>query len=269
VQVESNPLSGQPMTLLDTPLLSQRVFFPRPTDIEPSHFVDVDGCRLACYWQKPFCDAGTVLHFHGNGELASEYANFYADIFLNCGLNVCFVEYRGYGLSTGVPTLVAMQGDGEKIVETLGLKPERLIVFGRSLGSLYAIELAHRIPQIAGLIVESGIADLLEDSPFPDEIRRLGNGKDDLIREVKIHFDLQKKLNHYLGHLLVMHAEKDTCLEKAHAERLYAWCGSHNKRLVIFQEGNHNTIFSRNVVRYLNELAEFIKPLGLVPRHKS
>ena len=256
------------MTFLDNPLLSQRVFFPRSTDREPSHFVDVEGCRIACYWQKPSSEKGTVLHFHGNGELASDYAAYYADIFLSRGLNVCFVEYRGYGLSTGVPDLVAMLGDGERVVQALGLNPERLIVFGRSLGSLYAIELAHRIPHIAGLIVESGIADLLEDWPFPDELRRLGDAKEGLIQEVKTHFDLQHKLNSYQGHLLVMHAKNDHCLDRSHAERLYAWSGSCHKRLVLFPEGDHNTIFSSNAASYLNELAEFIRPLGRVSRFR-
>ena len=52
-----------------------------------------------------------------------------------------------------------MLGDGEATVKAAGLAPERVIAFGRSIGSLYAIELAHRQPALAGLILESGIAD--------------------------------------------------------------------------------------------------------------
>ena len=60
-----------------------------------------------------------MLHFHGNGELVAEYIDV-ADLFVGRGLNVCFAEYC-YGQSTGKPALVAMQKDGEKIVEALGV----------------------------------------------------------------------------------------------------------------------------------------------------
>jgi len=55
-----------------------------------------------------------------------------------------------------------MLGDGEAAINAAGIKPERAIALGRSIGSLYAIELAHRQPTLAGLIIESGIADPLE-----------------------------------------------------------------------------------------------------------
>src|SRR5580700_3521630 len=122
--------------ILDHPKISRRIFFPRPSDAEPSLRVDVGNVSLGCYLRRPYSGAGLLLHFHGNGELASDYDRAYAKFFLEMGVNVCFAEYRGYGRSTGSPSLVAMLGDGERIVQTLGIEPERLVVLGRSLGSL-------------------------------------------------------------------------------------------------------------------------------------
>ena len=251
------------MTFLDHPLISRRIFHPRPTSIVPNLLVDVDEGRVGCYvhnWDK---GAGSMLHFHGNGELAAEYSIDVADLFVGRGLNVCFAEYRGYGQSTGKPALVAMQKDGEKIVEELGVAPERIIAFGRSLGSLYAIELASRMPNIAGLILESGIASVLEDFPLTGEILVLKKTQAELVAEVNRYFDLQAKLKSYCGPLLVMHAQNDQFLDRSHAQRLHDWGGGQDKRLVIFPRGNHNNIMEANLMAYLREIEEFSRRVGI------
>src|SRR5262245_12188654 len=98
--------------ILDHPLISQRIFFPRPTDLEPDLVVDTsDGVRLGSYVRHGPPRSGMVVHFHGNGELASEYATHHAEMFLDMGVGVCFVEYRGYRRSTGTPALAAMRAD--------------------------------------------------------------------------------------------------------------------------------------------------------------
>ena len=56
--------------------------------------------------------------------------------------------------------LVAMLGDGEAAIAAAAIAPGKVIAFGRSIGSIQAIELVHRQPGIAGLIIESGIAGL-------------------------------------------------------------------------------------------------------------
>jgi pimeloyl-ACP methyl ester carboxylesterase len=207
-----------------------------------------------------------ILHFHGNGELAAEYAADSAEFFLCLGINVCFAEYRGYGASTGTPSLGAMFGDGEQIVRALGVPAERLVVFGRSLGSVYAIELARRLPQIAGLILESGIADLLENWPVAEsDLERCGFTRGELLQEVATYFDHRAKLQHYSGPLLVLHSEHDQFVDRSHAERLHVWGGGSGKRLVIFPNGNHNTILLANYMEYLREVAQLLQRAGVVP----
>jgi pimeloyl-ACP methyl ester carboxylesterase len=269
--------------ILDHPKINQHIFFPRPTDLEPNLRVDVGNASLGCYVRRPYSEAGLVLHFHGNGELAAEYARTYAKFFLEIGVNVCFAEYRGYGQSTGSPGLVAMLADGERIVQALGIEPERLVVVGRSVGSLYAIELVHRIPQIAGLIIDSGIAgfsewlagkpwwreamaesssgDVAGNSPLPE--KQAGLSDAELAREISSYFDQRRKLEGYEGKALILHAQKDQLLAPTHAERLHAWAGGKDKRLIVFPTGDHNTIFAANRASYVRELEAFFRRAGM------
>jgi pimeloyl-ACP methyl ester carboxylesterase len=68
-----------------------------------------------------------------------------------------------------------------------------------------------------------------------------------------------------LGPLLVLHADHDQFLDRSHAERLHAWGGGSDKRLVVFPEGNHNTILHANYVEYLREVSEFLRQTGVIP----
>jgi alpha-beta hydrolase superfamily lysophospholipase len=252
--------------ILDDPMIGGRIFYPRRTQLEPNLVVDVGGAQLGCYRYEPCPGAGTVLYFHGNGELAAEYATHFVEVFRVLGTNVCFAEYRGYGKSTGAPALVAMLGDGEKIVHALGVPPERLVALGRSLGSLYAIELAHRLPSLAGLIIESGIADVQDLWIFQSELARSGAVEAEVAREVDAYLNQRKKLEDYRGPLLVLHAADDGLLDRTHAERLYVWGGGSDKKLVVFPHGDHNSVFFANAQEYLREVGEFLRRTGITLR---
>ncbi|TWU44154.1 Alpha/beta hydrolase family protein [Novipirellula aureliae] len=182
-----------------------------------------------------------------------------ADMFAEFGLNSLFVEYREYGRSTGDAKLVAMLGDGEAAIKQAGIAPDKAIVFGRSIGSLYAIELAFRQPTIAGLILESGIADPYERFLVNADLSSANFSDDELRAETKKHFNHKKKMAGYKNPLLVMHTENDGLIDISHAERNYKWAGSRQKQLLRFPVGNHNTIFGRNHVEYLDAVESFLR----------
>ncbi|HEX8203707.1 MAG TPA: alpha/beta hydrolase, partial [Isosphaeraceae bacterium] len=208
---------------------------------------------------------GLLLHFHGNGELAAEYAADDVELFRRMGVNVCFAEYRGYGASTGEPALGAMLGDGERIVRALGVPPERIVAFGRSLGSLYAIELARRLPRLAGLIIESGVADVLElIRLFLPDVAGLGTTEAELATEVEAHFNLKRSLEGFAGDLLILHAAGDRLLNASHARRLHDWAGAREKKLVLFETGDHNSILFANLPAYLREVDAFLRRAGIM-----
>ena len=246
--------------ILDHPTISERYFFPRHESFDRPFWVDAGDVRLACYYAGTPAGDLTFVHFHGNGEVVADYLPDYVDAMLMLGLNVCLVEYRGYGASTGVPALCAMLDDVDAVVAALAVPAERLIVYGRSVGSLYALELAHRHPGIAGLVLESSIADLHERLLLRVTPEELGVTEQALAAAVAERFDHRAKLGSYRGPLLVMHALDDDLVDPAHGQLHFQWAGSadHDKELVLFDYGGHNALMAANWPRYVGTLEAFV-----------
>lgn len=239
-------MEDHPPSLLDSPAISGCYLFPQSHRVSEPFLVDVPGAELACYRKVVDPDGFTVVHFHGNGEAVADYVPDMVDELAKIGLNSLFVEYREYGGSTGNAQLVAMLGDGEAALAAAAIPPEKALVFGRSIGSLYAIELAHRYPNIAGLIIESGIADPAERFLAYADLRAVGGDEQEVFAEVKRHFNHKHKMSGYSRPLLVMHTENDGLIDTSHAERNHKWAASTQKRLLRFPKGNHNSIMAWN-----------------------
>lgn len=92
-------------------------------------------------------DARTVVVFHGNGETIFDGLTM-AEILMSRGLGVMLVEYRGYGITYGdPPTEASLYSDGEAAMAYLakaGIPNERIAVWGFSLGTSIASEMARR-----------------------------------------------------------------------------------------------------------------------------
>lgn len=242
---------------LDHPLISERYFFPRGYAVpNPTWVETADGERLACYAEdsgNPF----VVVFFHGNGEVVADYVPHFVDCFAEVGADAFMAEYRGYGKSTGTPQLGAMLDDVEAIFDAIDRPAEEIIVFGRSVGSIYAIEFAHRYPDVVGLVLESGIADPLERIMMRASPAELGVSEPDLKAIFDARLNHMAKLKGRTKPTLVMHAQNDSLVDVSHAVRL-ASAPPSNCRLVLFDEGDHNTIFAVNKDRYMDEVGELI-----------
>ncbi len=248
--------------LLDHPLISERYFFPTAGSVPAGEtfWVHTSAGRLACHYHRPFPPdkARTVVHFHGNGEIVPDYLPWFAEALGEMGVNAFFAEYRGYGQSDGTPVLCAMLQDVTPVFEAIGLAEPRLVVFGRSVGSIYAIELVHRFPGVWGLVLESGIADPLERILIRIDPGELGTTEEALRREAKQHLDHKRKLQSFAGRLLILHARHDHLIDVSHAERNHGWAAKADRRLVVLPRGDHNSIFPANHQAYLQELATFL-----------
>ncbi|MFO0612547.1 MAG: alpha/beta hydrolase [Polyangiaceae bacterium] len=244
-------------SLLDHPLVSSRYFYPRPGAPPVVTEVPVDGAVLACASHRPLPYAPLLVHFHGNGEIVADYVPDLARAFESIGLNTFFVEYRGYGGSTGAPALQTMLVDVGRVLESLhGVELGRTFVYGRSVGSIFAIEAAHRFPGLGGLIVESGIADPLERLLLRVRPEELGATLEDLRAEAALHLDHRAKLGAFPGRVLVLHAEHDGLVDRSHAERNAAW--SPRSELVLFPRGDHNSILHANLDAILDAVRRFV-----------
>lgn len=243
--------------ILDHPTLTARYFYPWPNRFDDPFYVQGDGFRLGCHYRHISDDLPTIIHFHGNGETVADYLGDFEDLITCLGANLLLAEYRGYGMSDGEPGLAAMLDDVRLITEASGVPPEKIIFFGRSLGSLYAVHGVSLYPQAAGLIVESGLAEPLERILVRIEPHDVDATIDSLKEAVARHLDQKRKIASFRGLLLIMHTQNDDLVSVSHAETLYEWANE-PKELLIFERGDHNTIMAVNAESYFRAIARFL-----------
>jgi pimeloyl-ACP methyl ester carboxylesterase len=246
--------------LLNHRLISERYFFPRVGSISEPFWVDCGDEQLACSYHEIDPAAKTLVHFHGNGEIVDDWCGDFVTLIQQMGCNCLLAELRGFGQSTGEPQFGLMLEDVVPTVEALGKPAGELIFFGRSVGSIFAIEAAARFPDAAGLVLESGVADVLERLLLRVEPQELGVGAAEFRQLVEQYLNHQQKMAAYSGPLLVMHCQDDGLVDVSHGQRLYEWAAG-RKKLKIFPQGNHNDIMYVNAREYFALLAEFIASL--------
>ena len=246
--------------LLNHPLISQRYFFPRREGIPQPYWVGCGDARLACFYQQTDADALTVVHFHGNGEVVADYLDGFPELIERMGCNCFLAEFRGYGGSSGSPLLGKMLDDVKTTIEAIGKPPEKLVLFGRSVGSLFAARAVELFPDVAGLVLESAIADPLERLLLRVHPEELLTTADKLNEAVDEQMNIQRAMQNYTGPTLIMHTRNDGLIDVSHAERLSEWCGGPT-HLEIFHHGNHNDIMFVNGPRYFGLLNEFLDSL--------
>jgi fermentation-respiration switch protein FrsA (DUF1100 family) len=132
---------------------------------EDVYFPASDGSRLHAWFLPAGAPAqGTVLFLHGNAENISTHIMSVRWLPAR-GFNVFLPDYRGYGESAGEPSLDGIQDDVDSALRTLlarpGVEPNRIVVFGQSLGGSIAVYNVAHSPyrrHIRGLAVESAFA---------------------------------------------------------------------------------------------------------------
>jgi hypothetical protein len=81
----------------------------------------------------------TILFSHGNAEDLGMIYEWFYEFSKELNVNLMAYDYEGYGKATGVPSEQACYEDIEAVfaylTDTLGKKPENIILYGRSLGS--------------------------------------------------------------------------------------------------------------------------------------
>ncbi len=247
---------------MDINILSSFLFHPRKSyqDIgENDILIDVEedvqvGARFHLISQS----SSTILFFHGNGEISSEYDDI-ARVYNQKNINFIIADFRGYGFSNGEPNVKNTQADAHVILDYVVAYLQEyqyigpLFIMGRSLGSVSVLELAQRYPKdFSGLIIESGFAD---EKPLFTLIsttaEQAGFKKED-------GFLNGEKIKKYSGPLLIIHAEQDHIIPFNQGQLLNDLCPSSNKKLLPIPNANHNNILGVSPQKYFKELESFV-----------
>ena len=253
------------LSILDQPHVLGIMFYPRRDFQESSstsnaavHFVEVEeGISISCRFYWVDSDSPSILYFHGNGEIASDYDPI-APQYNRIKINLLVADYRGYGMSGGNPTATDMIRDAHKVLQGFkeilkgsGAKGP-LYLMGRSLGSSSAIELAfHYQGEVKGLIVESGFSNtfgLL--SRFGVSIKGA--------REEGGGFSNLKKIQSISIPTLIIHSQYDHIIPLDEGIQLYNGSGAREKELLIIPNANHNDLMVVGMDQYFEAIETFI-----------
>lgn len=215
--------------------LSKDFRFDLSEGAEEAFLNTVDGEKINALF-FPGSKNEVILYFHGNAGSLAGWQQV-SDDFTDKGYSLLIIDYRGYGKSSGEITEKGLYLDAEAayqfLTETKEFLPDDIIIYGRSIGSGIATELARRY-QTKGLVLES---------PF-SSLKKLANQKMPFLFPslfLQFHFDNINKLDSISCPVLLIHGEQDTLIPVSHARNLYqAYSGK--KKLVIIPQGTHNDL---------------------------
>jgi uncharacterized protein len=245
------------VSIFDQEEFTRRMFFERRDDGAPpagacDRMIEVEGARLHVRVHAAAGSAGTLLLFHGNGEVVADYDDA-AEQFARAGVALAVMDYRGYGRSGGTSMLRTVISDARVVAEAI--RP--WVVMGRSLGGLAAHELyARPTAGLAGVILESALFDL------GALVRRRGlEPPQAFSAEERATFEPATKLRLGRLPLLVLHGERDDLivLDEARAALASAGAAEADKSLVVVPRRGHNDVSSGD--NYWTAIAELVARL--------
>ena len=248
--------------LLYLPGGSRTLLEPPPAlglDVRKVQLTASDGVRLVS-WAMPV-EGGSghwLLICHGNaGNISEAGRPYHYAGFRGLGLSLFAFDYRGYGESEGAPTEQGLYRDAEAayryLRDTLDIPPERIVLFGHSLGASVAVELATRVPA-AGLVLDGALTSVVDRAQelFPyAPVRWLAANRYPSIERIGS-LRLPK---------LFLHARDDEVVPIAHGRRLFE-AAAPPKRFVELR-GTHGDAFDADSAEYYGAIGRFVAELGM------
>ena len=171
--------------------------------------------KLVSWYFKKNRNFKTLLFFHGNaGKLDNRV--YKLNELSKLDLNYLIVAYRGFSGNAGNPTESGLYDDAYSAKIWLnknGIEDKDIIVYGESLGTAVAVDLASRF-KFSGLILESPFTSMVELAQnyypiFPVKLI------------LKDRYESKKKLKDIKSPVLVMHGKKDNIVPFYMGEQIF------------------------------------------------
>ncbi len=210
-----------------------------------------DGVQLHGWFIPVAEPRGTLLFFHGNAGNISHRLDSIR-IFHALELSVLIFDYRGYGQSEGKPSEAGTQRDAiavwRYLTQERGVPPQRIVLFGRSLGAAVAAWLAtQRTP--GALIVESAftsVPDVAAEHYWWLPVRLLS----------RFDYATRDDVQAVRCPVLVVHSPDDEIIPFRHGEAIFAAAPEPKELLRL--RGSHNEGFLLSEATYTGGLDAFL-----------
>lgn len=185
----------------------------------------------------------TLLYFGGNMFHLDESGKHVLAALEGCKVNVAIFDHRGYGRSSGVPTIATMAGDGVAIYDLLATRyPGNVAVLGQSLGSFVAAGVAQERP-VRAVVLENTATTALDwaNNSLPWYFKPFISFKVD---EALGAVDNVKVASRIKSPLLVLAGGEDTTTPPFMSQRVFEAAPAERKRIVILPDAGHNNVLS-------------------------
>ena len=193
-----------------------------------------DGEKVIVWHVPPRGDMPVVIYFHGNAEIVAWRTERHRALIAN-GTGLIALSYRGYAGSTGSPTEAGLHRDADAAYAFAVSRyaPERLVLWGHSLGTGVAVRLAAEKP-VGKVILEAPYTSTVDIAaalfPFVP------------VRWLMLdQFHSDERIGAVRAPLLIMHGARDATIPIVFGERLFA-LAREPKQLVRFSQAGHNDL---------------------------
>jgi uncharacterized protein len=215
-----------------------------------------DGTALHAWWcptEGWAADQGAILYFHGNGGNLSGYSGRIKRLQQGpLHQAVLIVDYPGYGRSEGRPSEVGCYAAADAAYDWLtgeqGVPPQRVLIYGESLGGGVAVELAARRDHRA-LVLEKTFTSMPDMAAhlFPWLPARW------LVRN---HFDNLSRIGQCRRPVFIAHGTADGTVPFVQGQRLFA-AANEPKQFLQMEGYNHRNSpapeFDEALARFLGD----------------
>ncbi|MEL7182568.1 MAG: alpha/beta hydrolase, partial [Pseudomonadota bacterium] len=176
-----------------------------------------DGSTRSGWWRQPDDGAPTLVIFHGNA--GTQWGRLPA--FAARGFGILLIPYGGYAGNPGAPSEPGLMADGMVALAALrakGVKPEDTILYGESLGTGVAAQMALEPGDWRGVVL---------DAPYLSVAQRAAEVHwyfpvDHLIRH---RFDTASIIQDIQAPILILHGTDDRVIPIHHGEAVFALAG--------------------------------------------
>ena len=191
----------------------------------------------------------TLLYFHGNAGGLIDRADRIRR-FTREGLGVMMLAYRGYAGSTGTPTEAALIADAQLAYDSLiaeGLRPQDIVVYGESLGTGVAVQLAAS-RQVGGVILDAPYTGLAEigQQLYPWMPVRLF---------LKDKFASTEHIGGVRAPLLILHGSRDRTIPVSLGQALFEAAPS-PKQMRVLEGAGHSDIYAFGAMQFIRRFID-------------
>lgn len=238
------------------------IYFPNrhTPDLKTHHAQDMtvvsltttDGLILKSWYKPALHNQPTILYLHGNaGHIG--YRMPLVRQFIKAGIGVFLLEYRGYGGNRGSPNEQGLYEDGQtalRFLEQQGIKPEKIVLYGESLGAGVATKLGSEHPACA----------IILQSPFTSLINVAHYHYPWMFMKPWDHFNSLERIKTIQAPLLVLHGKQDQIVPYTDGLALFN-AANDPKKMLSFDQQDHNTLwnaknFSTKIIQFIQEYCD-------------